>query len=52
MLWFIIAHLFTTLLAWLSIGRLSTQANDLEILVLRQQVRLLERQCVPLASRN
>jgi transposase InsO family protein len=44
MLWFITAHLFTTLLAWLSIGRLSTQEKDLEIMVLRQQVRLLERQ--------
>lgn len=44
MLWFIIAHLFTTLLVWLSIGRRSDQEKDLEILVLRQQVRLLERQ--------
>ena len=44
MLWFIIGHLFTTLLAWVSIGRLSNQAKDLELLVLRQQVRMLERQ--------
>jgi putative transposase len=44
MLWFIITHLFTTLLAWVSIGRLSIQEKDLEILVLRQQVGLLERQ--------
>jgi hypothetical protein len=44
MLWFIIAHLFTTLLAWLSIGRRSNQEKDLEILVLHQQVQLLERQ--------
>ncbi len=44
MLWFIIAPLFTTLLAWVSIGRLSNQEKDLELLVLRQQVRMLERQ--------
>lgn len=44
MLWFILGHLFTTLLAWLSIGRRSTQEKELEILVLRQQVRMLERQ--------
>ena len=44
MIWFIIGHLFSTLLAWVSIGRLSNQAKDLELLVLRQQVRMLERQ--------
>ena len=44
MMWFIIGHLFTTLLAWLSIGRRSNQEKDLEILVLGQQVRMLERQ--------
>jgi hypothetical protein len=38
MLWFIIAHLLTTLLIWLSIGRRSNQEKDLEIPVLRQQV--------------
>jgi len=36
MVWFIIGHLFTTLLAWLSIGRLSNQEKDLELLLLRQ----------------
>jgi putative transposase len=44
MLWFVIAHLLTTLLAWLSIGRRSNQEKDLAILVLRQQVRMQERQ--------
>ncbi len=44
MLWFILGHLFTTLLAWVSIGRRSNQEKELEILVLRQQVRMLERQ--------
>ncbi len=44
MLWFILGHLFTTLLAWVSIGRRSTQEKELEILVLRQQVWMLERQ--------
>jgi hypothetical protein len=44
MLWYIIAHQLTTLLAWQSIGRRSNQEKDLEILVLRQQVRMLKRQ--------
>ena len=44
MIWFVIGHLFTTLLAWLSIGRHSNRQQDLKILVLRQQVRMLERQ--------
>jgi putative transposase len=43
MVWFIIGHLFTTLLAWLQIGRLSQQDKDLEILLLRQQLDILER---------
>ena len=44
MLWFMIGHLFTTLPAWVSIGRLSNQEKALALLVLRQQVRMLERQ--------
>jgi hypothetical protein len=42
MVWFIIGHLFTTLLAWLQIGRLSEQEKDLENLLLRQQLDILE----------
>ena len=44
MIWFIIAHLLTTLLAWLRIGRLSDQDKALEILLLRQQLVVLQRQ--------
>ncbi|MHB8628178.1 MAG: integrase core domain-containing protein [Aggregatilineales bacterium] len=43
MVWFIIGHLFTTLLAWVQIGRLSEQEKDLEILLLRQQLDIVER---------
>src|SRR5262249_35027616 len=43
MVWFIIGHLFATLLAWLRIGRLSESEKDLEILVLRQQLVMLQR---------
>ena len=43
MFWFVIGHLFTTVLAWLQIGRLSNQEKALEILLLRQQLDILER---------
>lgn len=43
MIWFIVGHLFSTLLDWLSIGRLSEPEKDLEILLLRQQLDMLER---------
>jgi hypothetical protein len=39
--WFILAHIFTTLMAIVSISRLSKQEKDLEILVLRQQLAIL-----------
>ena len=41
--WFILAHLFSTLMALVSIGRLSEREKDLEILLLRQQVSILLR---------
>src|SRR5438094_9657407 len=44
MVWFIIAHLFTTFLAWMQISRLSEQEKALESLLLRQQLDLVERQ--------
>jgi hypothetical protein len=43
MIWFSVGHLFSTLLEWLSIGRLPEQEKDLEILLLRQQLVILER---------
>jgi len=41
--WFILAHIFTTLMAIVSISRLSEQEKDLEILMLRQQLAILQR---------
>ncbi len=43
MVWFVIGHLFTTVFAWLQIGRLSEWEKDLEILLLRQQLDIVER---------
>jgi len=43
--WFILIHVFTPLMAIVSIGRLSEQEKDLEILVLRQQLAILQRKC-------
>lgn len=43
MAWFIVEHLFSALLDWLSIGRLAEQEKALEILLLRQQLVILER---------
>src|SRR2546430_3413058 len=43
MVWFIIGHLFAMLPAWARIGRLAEAEKDLELLVLRQQVMMLER---------
>lgn len=44
MFWFALMHIFSTLIDWLRIGRLSEQEKDLEILLLRQQLALMERQ--------
>jgi hypothetical protein len=43
MVWFILGHLVTTLLDWMSIGRLRSREKDLEILVLRRQLTLVQR---------
>lgn len=43
MFWFIIAQIVSTLLEWIRIGRLSDQEKDLEILILRHQLDILER---------
>ena len=43
MLWFGIMHVCSTLIDWLRIGDLSEQEKDLEILILRQQLALVER---------
>ena len=43
MSWFILNHIFTTLFSFITIGRLSERDKDLEILVLRQQLSILQR---------
>lgn len=43
MFWFGIMHVCSTLIDWLRIGYLSEQEKDLEILILRQQLALVER---------
>ena len=41
--WFILKHIFATIFSFISIRRLSDQEKDLEILVLRQQLSILQR---------
>ena len=41
--WFILKHIFSTIFALVTIGRLSSQEKDLEILILRQQLLILQR---------
>ena len=41
--WFILQHIFSTLLAIVNVRRLSDQEKDLEILMLRQQLSILQR---------
>ena len=41
--WFILAQLFSILITIVRISRLSEQEKDLEILVLRQQLAILQR---------
>jgi putative transposase len=43
MLWFVVMHLFSTLLDLIRIARLSEHDKDLEILLLRQQLGIAER---------
>jgi len=42
--WFILKHIFSTILSIINITRLSNQGKDLEILILRQQLSILQRQ--------
>ena len=41
--WFILAQIFSTLMAFIGLGRSSDQEKDLEILILRQQLSILHR---------
>ena len=44
MVWFTLMQGFMTLLEWLQLERKSERAKDLEILLLRRQLAILERQ--------
>jgi len=41
--WFILKHIFSTILSIINITRLSNQEKVLEILILRQQLSILQR---------
>ena len=41
--WFILKHIFSTIFTFITIGRLSHLEKDLEIIVLRQQLSILQR---------
>jgi hypothetical protein len=41
--WFILAKVLTILISIVKIGRMSEQEKDLEILILRQQLAILQR---------
>jgi putative transposase len=43
MVWFVVMHLFSTLIDLVGIGRLSDREKDFEILLLRQQLGIIER---------
>ena len=43
MAWFILSQMFSTLLTLLRLGRTSDKDKDLEILILRQQLNILQR---------
>jgi putative transposase len=43
MIWFLMMHLFSTLMEWIRIGQLSEREKDLEILLLRKQLAIVER---------
>jgi len=44
MFWFAVAHFFSLLVDWLYVRRLSDAQKDLEVLLLRHQLALLQRQ--------
>ncbi|MCK5633704.1 MAG: hypothetical protein KAI06_01385 [Anaerolineales bacterium] len=41
--WFILKHIFSSIFNFITIGRLSDHEKELEILVLRQQLSILQR---------
>jgi hypothetical protein len=45
--WFILAEIFSILVAVVSVGRLSEKDKDLKIIILRQQLAILLRKTGP-----
>ena len=43
MVWFVVMEIFSTLLEWVRLGRKSAAEKDLEILLLRRQLAIVER---------
>jgi putative transposase len=43
MVWFVVMEIFSTLLEWVRLGRKSAVEKDLEILLLRRQLAIVER---------
>ena len=43
MIWFILKHIFSTIFTFITICRQSHLEKDLEILILRQQLSILQR---------
>jgi hypothetical protein len=41
--WFVVMEIFSMLLEWVSLGRKSAAEKDLEILLLRRQLAIVER---------
>jgi len=52
MVWFILNHIFSTILTIITIGRPSTLEKDLEVLILRQQFSILQRKLNSLLKPN
>ena len=41
--WFILAHIFSTILSLIQVGRLSDNEKDLEVIILRHQLAVMTR---------
>ena len=41
--WFILAHIFSTILSLVQVGRLTDKDKDLEVIVLRHQLAVMTR---------
>ncbi len=41
--WFILAHIFSTILSLIQVGRLSFKDKDLEVIILRHQLAVMTK---------